>query len=230
MRDTAPACVLFDLDGTLLDTAPDLAAALNQLRRERGQPALPVAAIRSTVSHGSPGMLKRCFDLEPETSEYAELNLRFLAQYRQAIAVETALFPGMDAVLAYLERTGIPWGIVTNKPDWLTEPLLQALGLRSRAACVVSGDTLPQRKPEPEPLWHACAQVGVAPGEALYIGDAERDVQASRRAGLVALVAGFGYLSAQDQPEQWGAAGILRQPADLFDWLGDTARRQPPAC
>ena len=219
MNPPPRACVLFDLDGTLLDTAPDLTAALNRLRRERGDPELSPAAIRPTVSHGSPGMLKLGFGLEPDDARYAELNQRFLALYREAIAVQTALFPGMAEVLTHLEAVGIPWGVVTNKPGWLTEPLLKALALWARAACVVSGDTLDKRKPDPEPLWYACERVGVAPACALYVGDAERDVQAGNRAGMTTLVAGFGYLGAEDRPEEWGAAGLLNQPTDLLGWL-----------
>ena len=220
MNPPPRACVLFDLDGTLLDTAPDLAAALNRLRRERGDPELPPAAIRPTVSHGSPGMLKLGFGLEPDDARYAELNQRFLELYRAAIAVHTTLFPGMAEVLAHLETAGIPWGVVTNKPGWLTEPLLKTLALWPRAACVVSGDTLDKRKPDPEPLWHACELAGVAPDRALYVGDAERDMQAGNRAGMITLVAGFGYLGAGDRPEDWGADGLLEQPSDLLDWLG----------
>lgn len=219
MKAPPPACVLFDLDGTLLDTAPDLAAALNRLRRERGEPELPPAAIRPTVSHGSPGMLKLGFGLEPDDALYPELNRRFLELYRAAIAVETALFPGMAEVLVHLETAGIHWGVVTNKPAWLTEPLLKALDLWSRAACVVSGDTLDKRKPDPEPLWYACERVGVAPGRSLYVGDAERDVQAGNRAGMITLIAGFGYLGAEDRPGEWGANGLLARPGDLLGWL-----------
>lgn len=222
MKTLAPACVLFDLDGTLLDTAPDLAVALNRLRGERGASELPPAVIRPTVSHGSPGMLKLGFGLEPDDARYAELNQRFLELYRAAIAVHTALFPGMAEVLVHLETAGIHWGVVTNKPGWLTEPLLKALNLWSRAACVVSGDTLDKRKPDPEPLWYACQQAGVAPARSLYVGDAERDVQAGNRAGMMTLVAGFGYLGAEDRPEDWGAAGFLKQPADLLRWLDAT--------
>ena len=213
------ACVLFDLDGTLLDTAPDLAVALNRLRREHGVSELPPAAIRPTVSHGSPGMLKLGFGLEPDDARYEALNQRFLALYREAIAVQTGLFPGMAEVLARLETAGIPWGVVTNKPGWLTEPLLKALDLWARAACVVSGDTLAKRKPDPEPLWYACERVGIAPARSLYVGDAERDVQAGNRAGMTTLIAGFGYLGAEDRPEDWGAAGWLERPADLLGWL-----------
>jgi phosphoglycolate phosphatase len=137
----------------------------------------------------------------------------------------------MDEVLAHLEDRAIHWGVVTNKPGWLTEPLMKSLGLWTRAACVVSGDTLDKRKPDPEPLWHACEQIKVAPGRSLYVGDAERDVQAGKRAGMITLVAGFGYLGVEDQPMQWGADGFLEQPADLFDWLGAdsaSAQRLPP--
>ena len=220
MNAPLPACVLFDLDGTLLDTAPDLAAALNRLRRERGEPELPPAAIRPTVSHGSPGMLKLGFGLESDDARYEALNQRFLELYREAIAVRTGLFPGMAGVLAHLEIARIPWGVVTNKPGWLTEPLLKALELWPRAACVVSGDTLAKRKPDPDPLWYACERMGVAPARAWYVGDAERDVQAGNRAGMITLVAGFGYLGAEDRPEDWGAAGLLEQPTDLLGWLG----------
>ncbi|HRY16065.1 MAG TPA: HAD-IA family hydrolase [Candidatus Competibacteraceae bacterium] len=219
-HNAPPACVLFDLDGTLLDTAPDLAAALYRLCRERGVPEPPFSAIRPTVSHGSPGMLKVCFGLTLEDPLYADCNQRFLELYAEAIAVDTMLFTGMDKVLAYLEADSIQWGIVTNKPGWLTEPLVKALGLWSRAACVVSGDTLDKRKPDPEPLWHACKQIGVPPVHSLYVGDAERDIQAGKRAGMRALVAGFGYLDVDDRPEEWGADGVLQQPLDLLTWIG----------
>ena len=218
-----PDCVLFDLDGTLLDTAPDMTAALNRLRRERDLSDLPVEAIRPTVSHGSPGMLKASFGLTCDDPLYAELNPRFLELYREAIAIETVLFSGMADVLDYLEASAIRWGVVTNKPGWLTEPLLKALNLWARAACVVSGDTLSTRKPDPEPLLYACARIGAAPGRSLYVGDAERDILAGKQAGMTTLVAGFGYLGAEDRPETWDADGFLRRPADLFAWLGAPA-------
>lgn len=225
MKTVPPACVLFDLDGTLLDTAPDLAAALNRLRRARGESELPLDAIRPTISQGSPGMLKLSFGLTPDHPLYPELNQRFLELYREFIAVETVLFPGMGEVLTYLEANRIRWGVVTNKPGWLTEPLMKGLNLWSRAGCVVSGDTLSKRKPDPEPLWYACEQVGVAPGHSLYVGDAERDMQAGKQAGMIALVAGFGYLGREDRPEEWGADGFLEQPADLLSWLGAAETR-----
>ncbi|CDH44771.1 HAD family hydrolase [Candidatus Contendibacter odensensis] len=220
MRTIPPSGVLFDLDGTLLDTAPDLAAALNRLRCAHGESELPLEAIRPTISQGSPGMLNLGFGRTLDDPLYPALNQRFLDLYREFIAVETVLFPGMGEVLAYLEANCIRWGVVTNKPGWLTEPLMKALNLWSRAACVVSGDTLSKRKPDPEPLWYACEQMGVAPGQSLYVGDAERDMQAGKQAGMIALVAGFGYLGTEDRPEEWGADGFLEQPADLFGWLG----------
>jgi HAD superfamily hydrolase (TIGR01509 family) len=171
-------------------------------------------------------MLKLGFGLAPDDPLYAELNQRFLALYREFIAVETALFPGMARGAGASGNPSICWGVVTNKPGWLTEPLMKALNLWTRAACVVSGDTLSKRKPDPEPLWYACEQMGVAPQHSLYVGDAERDIQAGKQAGLVALVAGFGYLGSEDRPEQWGADGFLEQPSDLFSWLGATAPGQ----
>ncbi|HRD48656.1 MAG: HAD-IA family hydrolase [Candidatus Competibacter sp.] len=229
MRAVPPDCVLFDLDGTLLDTAPDLAATLNRLRRAHGESELSLAAIRPTISQGSPGMLKLGFGLTADDPLYPALNQQFLDLYREFIAVETALFPGMGEVLAYLEANRIRWGVVTNKPGWLTEPLMKALNLWSRAACVVSGDTLSKRKPDPEPLWYACEQVGVAPGHSLYVGDAERDMQAGKQAGMIALVAGFGYLGHEDRPKEWGADGFLEQPTDLLGWLG-AAETRTVAC
>lgn len=218
-----PACVLFDLDGTLADTAPDMAVALNRLRAERGLDPVPLDRIRATVSQGSPGMLHACFGLNPTDPRYPGLNQRFLDLYHSAIAVETALFPGMADVLAYLETQAIPWGVVTNKPGWLTEPLLQGLALWSRAACVVSGDTLNKAKPDPEPLLHACQCLAVTPQRSLYVGDAERDILAGNRAGMRTLVAGFGYLSPEDRPWEWEANGFLEKPVDLFAWLGAPA-------
>lgn len=219
IESNPPACVLFDLDGTLLNTAPDLAAALNRLRRECGEPELPPDAIQPTISQGSPGMLRLGFGLTANDPRYAELNQRFLELYREFIAVETTLFLGMDEVLAYLEANAIRWGVVTNKPGWLTEPLMKALDLWSRAACVVSGDTLSTRKPDPEPLLYACKQIGAAPCCSLYVGDAERDIQAGKQAGMITLVAGFGYLGDEDTPECWGADGFLESPSDLLAWL-----------
>lgn len=215
-----PACVLFDLDGTLLDTAPDMGGALNQLLQEQGRSALPLAKIRPLVSHGTRALLELGFSLTPEDSAYEPLRQRFLAIYNNALAVHTTLFPGMDEVLNWLDNNALPWGVVTNKPGWLTQPLLQHLALAQRTACIVSGDTTARAKPHPEPLIHACKQVNKAPAACLYVGDAERDVQAGRHAGMATLVARYGYLHASEKPENWGANGIIDTPEQLLDWLG----------
>jgi phosphoglycolate phosphatase len=143
-----------------------------------------------------------------------------LDYYQAHIADETRLFPGMEKVLEYIEARGLSWGVVTNKPGWLTEPLLEALDLQRRAASVVCGDTLNECKPHPAPLLHACKLIGTAPGQCLYVGDAERDITAGHNAGMTTLVALFGYLMDSDRPEDWGANALIQQPADILAWLG----------
>jgi len=215
--------VLFDLDGTLLDTAPDMVGALNALRQERRLAPLPFAAIRSAVSHGAARVVKAGFpDADPESQ--LQLQERFLEIYRSALSRETRLFAGMDEVLDELAGLKIKSGIVTNKAAWLTEPLLADLRLRARFACVVSGDTVAERKPHPLPMLHAAALAEVTPSECVYVGDAERDVQAAHRAGMPALVANYGYLRADENSADWGAEGYLNQPLDLLDWLKASGR------
>lgn len=214
-----PRGVLLDLDGTLLDTAPDMADALNRLRADEGLESLPFERIRPHVSHGALRLIRVGFG-EPEPERFESLRGRYLDIYRQGLANRTRLFDGFDAVLATLERSGIPWGVVTNKPGWLTVPLLEQLGLASRSACIVAGDTLPERKPHPLPLLHAAGLIGLPPQACLYLGDAERDVQAARNAGMIPLVAGFGYLDEGEDPAAWRPDGILSRPAELLDWLG----------
>jgi len=211
--------VLLDLDGTLLDTAPDMAAALNRLRLDEGLEELPFAQIRPHVSHGAPRLIRLAFG-EPEPSRFDELRRRFLDHYRGGLALRTRLFEGFEDVLAALDATGMRWGIVTNKPGWLTEPLLAALALDRRSACIVSGDSLPERKPHPAQLLHAAALLGLEPGECVYLGDAERDVQAARNAGMIPLVAGFGYLNEGEDPMVWQPDAVLARPQELLDWLG----------
>jgi 2-phosphoglycolate phosphatase len=215
--------VLFDLDGTLLDTAPDMVGALNALRREELLAPLPYESIRSAVSHGAARVVKAGFpDASPENAQ--QLQRRFLEIYRGALSRETRLFPGMGEALDALTRWGIKSGIVTNKAAWLTEPLLEEMGLRERFACVVSGDTLAERKPHPMPLLHAAALAEVFPGECIYVGDAERDVQAAHAAAMPALVANYGYVRADEDTRQWGGDGYLEQPLDLLDWLKASGR------
>lgn len=219
-----PNTVLFDLDGTLLDTAPDLAFALNRVRSEQGLDALAFETIRPAVSHGSVGLLRVGFDIRPGEARFEDLRRRLLEIYRDHLAVETRLFPGMDEVLRTLEARGMGWGVVTNKPGWLTEPLLGQLGLAQRAVCVVSGDSTAKRKPDPEPMLHACKLSGSDSRACVYVGDAERDIEAGRNAGMKTLVALFGYIGANEDPERWRADALLHEPADLLRWLDQNSR------
>jgi len=215
--------VLFDLDGTLLDTAPDMIGALNALRAEHQLAPLPYDPVRAVVSHGAARVVKSGFP-DADAATAAALQRRFLEIYRGALSRRTRLFPGMDEVLAALTRRRLKSGIVTNKPAWLTDPLLEELGLRQRFACVVSGDTVAERKPHPLPLLHAATLAGVAAGECVYVGDAERDVQAAHAAGMAALVANYGYLLADEEPAAWGAEGYMDQASDLLRWLDSSGR------
>ncbi|MDE2220989.1 MAG: phosphoglycolate phosphatase [Gammaproteobacteria bacterium] len=217
---------MFDLDGTLLDTAPDLTAALNVLLAEERREALSLAAVRPHVSTGAIAVVRRGFpELEVGTAAFEALRLRFLDHYRATVAVHSRLFPGFELVLATLEHHALPWGIITNKAGWLTDPLLDALGLRARAACVVSGDTLKVRKPHPDPLLLAAKRIGVPAADCVYVGDALRDVQAARAAGMVPLGARYGYLNDAERPESWPVAGWLDEPQDLLPWLRLPLRR-----
>ena len=216
---SAPRCLFFDLDGTLVDTAPDLAATLNALRAEHGRTPLDFAVIRPHVSHGARAMVRVGFGIGEEDARFAALRERFLALYRERLMVHSRLFTGMEELLAALETRGVKWGIVTNKPAWLTEPLTAGLGLAQRAACIVSGDSTRNRKPHPEPLLHACALAAVAPSHCLYVGDARRDIEAGRAAGMRTLVALFGYLGEDDRPHEWAADGFIDHPLDILPWL-----------
>jgi N-acetyl-D-muramate 6-phosphate phosphatase len=211
--------VLFDLDGTLLDTAPDMIGALNALRTENQLAELPAARVRPAVSHGSSRLVRLGFpDAINEHSD--ALQRRFLEIYATRLSAETRLFEGMDQVLEQLASHRLAVGIVTNKPERLTEQLLANLGLRGRFVCVVSGDSLPERKPHPLPMLHAAGLAGAAPEECLYVGDAERDVQAAHAAGMQALVATYGYLGEDEDWRIWGADGFIERPLDLIAWLG----------
>jgi len=215
--------VLFDLDGTLLDTAPDMVGALNALRGEEGLAPLPYETVRAAVSHGAARVVKMGFP-DADLESAAALQRRFRDIYRGALSRGTRLFPGMDEVLETLARRRLKSGIVTNKPAWLTDPLLDELNLRARFECVVSGDTVAERKPHPLPLQHAAKLAGVAAGECIYVGDAERDVQAAHAAGMAALVANYGYVLPDEDSTAWGGDGYLDRPLDLLRWLDASAR------
>jgi phosphoglycolate phosphatase len=216
---TSIRTVLFDLDGTLADTAPDLAFALNAVLQEQGRPPLPYENIRPVVSHGGIALIKHGFGIDETASEFQPLRQRLLDIYRDNIARETRLFDGMESLLEELEQRGLNWGVVTNKPGWLTEPLLEQLGILERAAAIVSGDTLPERKPHPAPMLLACEQSGSEAAQCLYVGDAERDIEAGRNAGMATLVALFGYLGENDHPETWQADGMVKTALEILDWL-----------
>ena len=211
--------VLFDLDGTLLDTAPDLADALNTVLVENDRESLPYETIRDVVSHGGKALIELGFAMQDSHPDFEPLRLRLLDIYLANIANKTRPFPGMTELLEQLERRDLNWGVVTNKPGWLTEPLLKELALFDRAACVVSGGTLPERKPHPAPMLYACELAGSRPAECVYIGDAQRDIEAGRNADMHTLVALFGYFMADDQPHTWKADDMLAQPLDLLTWL-----------
>lgn len=211
--------VLFDLDGTLADTAPDLADALNHVLVRQGRQPLPFETIRPVVSHGGIALIRLGFAIEPEYPEFEGLRQQLLDYYLDNIAAKTTLFSGMHEALDHIEASGRNWGVVTNKPGWLTDPLMDALGLAARAACIVSGDTLPQRKPHPAPMLYACKLAGSQAQECLYIGDAERDIEAGRAAGMQTLVALFGYIGETDSPAAWGADAMVETPRGIIHWL-----------
>ena len=211
--------VLFDLDGTFADTAPDLAAALNYTRTARQLPPLPLDIIRPQASHGSRGLLKLGFGIEPEQPGYDTLRDIFLDYYARNICVHTRLFAGMAELVAELERRGIQWGIVTNKPQRYTVPLMQALGYAERAACIISGDTCAHAKPHPEPMLKACELIGVAPEHCLYLGDDLRDMQAANASGMHGIIARYGYISDDVQLPSWDAHGMIDTPTELLGYL-----------
>ena len=210
---------LFDLDGTLLDTYQDMGNALNTILDNHNKPPLPLESIRPLVSKGGMALVCLAFGCKPQSEPSWVLWRELLDTYEQAISRHTTLFLGMDAILEAIENSGRTWGIVTNKPSFLTAPLLCALQLHERPACVVSGDTLPEKKPHPAPLLHACKQMNTVPNRAIYIGDDERDVEAGRRAGMTTLVAAWGYIAEQDDVTLWNADGVIQQPQGLIDWL-----------
>jgi N-acetyl-D-muramate 6-phosphate phosphatase len=206
--------VFFDLDGTLVDTAPDMVSVLCDLLADNGFAPLPFATARASVSNGAAGLIKLAFpDVDDEVRQ--RLHQEYLDRYEQSVCVRSKVFPGLLELLDELDSNGRPWGIVTNKPRRMTEPLLAKLGLVARAACVVSGDTLPQRKPDPAPLLYASRVAGVPPAQSVYVGDAERDIAAGRAAGMATIAATYGYIVDGDDPMRWQADQIAADTASL---------------
>jgi N-acetyl-D-muramate 6-phosphate phosphatase len=210
--------VLFDLDGTFADTAPDMARAINAVRAHRGLAALPLAQLRRYVSNGARGMVRAAFDIKPEDVGFAALRQEFLVEYERAICVHSTLFDGMLEAVTLLEQRNIAWGIVTNKIARHSAPLVRAFGVETRAACVVSGDTCARAKPFPDPLLHAARLMNIEPAHCLYIGDDIRDIQAAHAAGMRSVAALYGYLG-DSHPASWNATASIHSPADIVTLL-----------
>jgi phosphoglycolate phosphatase len=214
--------VLFDLDGTLVDSAPDLAGAANELRAAHGMQAMDFAQLRPMVGSGARGMLSAAFGIGPDDPSFDALRLDFLARYEARILRETRVFVRMEPVLTALERRRLPWGIVTNKIARFSVPLVDGLGLMSRCAVLISGDTTAHAKPHPQPLLEAASRMGAAPQRCIYVGDDRRDVEAGRSARMATLAAAWGYLGRDESVHDWNADAVLAHPEELLNWLGMT--------
>lgn len=212
-----PRAILFDLDGTLADTAPDLAQALNKLRTDRGLEPAPYENLRPYASAGARGLIGAGFGLQPGADGYEELRIGFLDNYEAAIAVHSRLFDGIGDVLLHVAQAGLAWGIVTNKATRFTEPLVPLIGL-GHAACVVAGDSTPHSKPHPAPLLEAARRLAIEPGHCWYVGDDLRDVQAGKAAGMATIAAGWGYCG-DEGPMGWNADAIAASPSELLQLI-----------
>lgn len=215
MPEKKAGAVLFDLDGTFADTAPDLGAALNRLRADRDLSPLPLTTLRPFVSQGVRGMLRAGLDMLPDHPDYRPYYDRFLVHYQSAICVDTCLFDGIDTLVDCLESHGIAWGIVTNKSQRFTAPLMESLGYARRAACIVSGDSAPRPKPHAHPMHLACALAGCQPHTTLFVGDDLRDIQAGQAAGMVTVAAAYGYLGDGGPIESWLADHYVSHPSQI---------------
>lgn len=212
--------VLFDFDGTLADTAPDLGGALNRMLEKRGKPSLPIEKVRPHASSGARGLLFVGFGVVPQDADYEAMREEFLANYSAEICVHTRLFPGIEDLLGVLESKPMVWGIVTNKAVKLTTPLVDRLGLAKRAGCVVGGDTTPHLKPHPASLLHAADKIGIKPSECCYLGDDLRDIQAAKAAGMFSVAVEYGYSGTENGgPRGWNADTVIGQPMELLQHL-----------
>jgi len=211
--------VLFDLDGTLIDTAPDMAAALDILCDEENQTRLAFNKVRPFVSNGSVALVKLAFGDALDAAILDRLKTRYLEIYQDHLTVHSQLFDEMSTLLIQLEKNNIKWGVVTNKPGWLTEPLMESLGLHQRAACIVSSDSTQNRKPHPEPMYYACELADSKPDECVYIGDAQRDIEAGQNAGMKTIIAAYGYISETENIDNWHADYCIQSPSQIFELL-----------
>jgi len=214
-----PLAIFFDLDGTLADTAPDLAAPINAMRAERGLPPMPLAQLRPFASMGARGLLGAGLDVRPEDAIFETLRVDFLRRYEQSICVNTRLFDGAHALLDAIETRGWRWGVVSNKAERYVRPILDQLGLLARSAATVGGDTTAHAKPHPAPLLHAAAQAGIDPRTCLYVGDDRRDVVAGQAAGMMTAAAAYGYNGDDADPGDWGADIVIDGLPALFPIL-----------
>jgi phosphoglycolate phosphatase len=219
MASRATSAVLFDLDGTLIDSAPDLAGAANSLRAEHGLEPLPYEQLRPMVGAGARGMVGVAFGVSPGDQRFEPLRDAFLARYEASMLVRTRVFDDVETMLTGLEEAGISWGIVTNKATRFAVPVAEGIGLVPRAGALVCGDTTPHSKPHPAPLWEAARRLGREPAQCLYVGDDLRDVQAGHAAGMGTLIAAWGYLGQGEPIQSWGADGIIESPRSLLKWL-----------
>jgi phosphoglycolate phosphatase len=215
-----PQAILFDLDGTLIDSAPDLGAAADQMRVQRGLTSLPLEQYRHMAGAGARGMLSIAFDMTPEHPEYDAYKEEFFQNYERRLTQLTQAFDGVADMLGALQQGGIPWGIVTNKSRRFTDPLVQQMALLTPAAVVISGDTTPHAKPHPEPLFEAARRMQIEPARCWYVGDDERDIVAGRAAGMQTLAATYGYMGASPQWQHWGADQAIHRPQGLLKLLG----------
>ncbi len=212
--------VLFDLDGTLIDSAPDLGAAADKMRVDRGLTSLPTARYRPMAGAGARGMISVAFGLTPEHLDFAALREEFFMNYERCMTQSTYVFEGVPELIAQLRSLGLPWGVVTNKIARFTNPLTSAMPLFASAGAVVSGDATPRVKPHPDALFEAARRVGVEPARCLYVGDDERDIVAGLAAGMGTVAATYGYLGEKADPAQWGAHAIINSPLELLQLLG----------
>lgn len=208
-------CVLFDLDGTLVDTAPDLGGAANYVREQLGMPPLPLDGYRPVASAGARGLLGMALGITPDHADFPAHRDIFLNHYRTHLARASRLFAGMDEALRAFEQNGIRWGVMTNKPAWLTKPLMQELNLHTRSSCDISADEVPKPKPAPDGILRACDLLKVSPADCVYVGDDKRDIDAGRAAGMRTIAADWGYLGENGPIESWNADFIASTPADL---------------
>jgi len=210
--------VLFDLDGTFADTAPDLSYAINLMREARGLPPVPAEKTRPVTSSGARGLLGAGFGITPDHAEFAAMRVEFLNLYEANLCRETCLFEGIAELVQALETRGLTWGIVTNKAERFALPLMRLLGYSARAACVIGGDTTGRLKPHPEPLYAAASAIHIAPERCIYMGDDQRDVQAGKAAGMKTIAVRYGYLHGSD-PVSWGADAVIDTPLDILRFI-----------